>query len=302
MRRLFAAGTFLGLGAAALVAFARWGDGDRDHPYVIGIGAELMTQQAPQRSRQQAPGQQQPLVSRDMFNDPRGPHLDYDEIQATAGRFPFYWTRAIYSGFGRRGFGGGSWAVDFPKSDQQFLVVIKRLMGLNAYDWENPVYLGDPILRKFPLIYMLEVGGMNLSEEEVENLRGYMDAGGFVIVDDFWGEDEWDVFEWNMRRVYPDKQFVDIALDHPLYSSYYSIDHVEMTPAIGNTLYRSECGPCTTHVRGMYDDEGRLMMVINFNTDLGDAWEWAEDPSYPLETSTYAYEMGANLITYAMSH
>jgi hypothetical protein len=298
MRRLLAAGTFLGLGAVALVAFVRAGVDDRDHPYVVGIGAELMTQQAPQ----QAPGQQQPLVSRDMFRDPRGPRLDMDELHATAGRFPFYWTRAIYSGFGRRGFGGGSWAVDFPKSDQQFLIVIKRLMRLNAYDWENPVYLGDPMLRRFPLIYMLEVGGMNLSEEEVEGLRGYMDAGGFVIVDDFWGEDEWDIFLWNMRRIYPDKQFVDITLDHPLYSAYYTIDHVEMTPAIGNTLYRSECGPCTTHVRGMYDDEGRLMMVVNFNTDLGDAWEWAEDPSYPLETSTYAYEMGANLITYAMSH
>lgn len=302
MRSLLTAGTVFGLGAFALLALVRPGGDERDHPYVIGIGAELMTQQAPQQSPRQQQ-QQQPLVDRGMFDDPRGPHLDYPDVQRSAGRWPFYWTRAIYSGWGgRRGFGGGSWAVDFPKSDQQFLIVIKRLMRLNAYDWENPVYLGDPVLRRFPLIYMLEVGGMNLSEEEVEGLRGYMDAGGFVIVDDFWGEDEWDVFEWNMRRVYPDKQFIDISLDHPLYSAYYTIDHVEMTPAIGNTLYRSECGPCTTHVRGMYDDEGRLMMVVNFNTDLGDAWEWAEQPSYPLETSTYAYEIGANLIVYAMSH
>jgi len=309
MRRFLTVCTILGLGAVALVAVVRSGGNEGDHPYVIGITHRLMTQQAPQRSRQQVPGpqqvpgQQQPLVDRTMFDDPRGPYLNWTrgEVTASAGRWPFYWTRAIYSGWGRRGFGGGSWAVDFPKSDQQFLIVIKRLMRLNAYDWENPVYLGDPVLRKFPLIYMLEVGGMNLSDEEVDGLRGYMDAGGFVIVDDFWGNDEWDVFEWNMRRVYPDKQFIDITLDHALYRSYYTIDHVEMTPAIGNTLYRSECGPCTTQVRGMYDDEGRLMMVVNFNTDLGDAWEWAEDPSYPLETSTYAYEMGANIIVYAMS-
>ena len=295
MRRfLLRACTLMAIAAVAVVAFVRLGAEEREGPYIIGIGAELMAQQAPQQA---------PVIDRAMFDDPRGPFMEYEEVQATAGKFPFYWTRAIYSGGGRRGrFGGGSWAVDFPKSDQQFLIVVKRLMRLNAYDWENPVYLGDPILRKFPLVYMLEVGGMYLSEDEVEGLRGYMDAGGFVIVDDFWGDDEWDVFEFNMRRVYPERQFVDITLDHPLYSAYYNIDHVEMTPAIGNTQRRSECGPCFTQVKGMYDDEGRLMMVVNFNTDLGDAWEWAEDPSYPLETSTYAFEIGTNIIVYSMSH
>ncbi len=299
MRRfLLRACTLMAVATVAIVALARRGTEERRGPYVIGIGAELMAQQAPQ----QGPA----VVDRAMFDDPRGPYLSREEVFATAGKFPFYWTRAIYSGggFGRRGFGGGSWAVDFPKSDQQFLVVVKRLMHLNAYDWENPVYLGDPILRRFPLIYMLEVGGMLLSDEEVEGLRGYMDAGGFVIVDDFWGADEWDVFEYNMRRVFPEpeRQFVDIALDHPLYSAYYMIDHVEMTPAINNTQQRTECYGCFTQVKGMYDDEGRLMMVVNFNTDLGDAWEWAEDPSYPLETSTYAFEIGTNLIVYSMSH
>ena len=286
--------TLMAVAAVAIVAFARRGAEERQGPYILGIGAELMAQQA----RQQAPGQ----VDRTMFDDPRGPYLSQREVFETAGKFPVYWTRAIYSGGGWRG--RGTWAVDFPKSDQQFLVVVKRLMHLNAYDWENPVYLGDPILRRFPLIYMLEVGGMYLSDEEVEGLRGYMDAGGFVIVDDFWGDDEWAQFEFNMRRVFPEpeRQFVDITLDHPLYSAYYKIDHVEMTPAINNTERRTECYGCVTQVKGMYDDEGRLMMVVNFNTDLGDAWEWAEDPSYPLETSTYAFEMGTNLIVYSMSH
>jgi hypothetical protein len=260
-------------------------------PHIVGIGAELMTQQAPP-----------PNIDRSVFGDPRGPRLR--DPRLTAGRYPFYWTRAVYSGWGRRGFfgGGGSWAVDFPKSDQQFLIVLKRLVRLNAYDWENPVSLADPALRKFPLIYMLEVGGMDMTEEEVAGLRGYMDAGGFVIVDDFWGGREWDVFEYNMRRVYPDRPIVDVGLDHPIYSAYYTIDHVEMTPAIGNTVRKTECWGCVTQIKGMYDDDGRLMMMINFNTDLGDAWEWAESPAYPLELSTYAYEMGANMIVYAMSH
>jgi hypothetical protein len=279
--------------AIAYTALGSWGE-ERDGPYVLGIGAEVFAQQAPQ---------QVPQIDRGIFDDPRGPWLDWrrGEVTASAGRHPFYWTRAVYSE-GRGWRGGNSWATDFPKSDQQFLIVIKRLMRLNAYDWENPVHLADPDLRKFPMIYMLEVGDMYLTEPEVEGLRGYLDAGGFLIVDDFWGQREWDAFEFNFRRIYPDKPIVDITLDHPLYSAYYTIDHVEMTPAIGNTVQRTECYGCYTQVKGVYDDHGRLMVVINFNTDLGDAWEWAEDPRYPLETSTYAYEMGANLIAYAMSH
>jgi hypothetical protein len=293
MRRFLRAGSALAVLALPLATSACGGDSREGAPYIVGIGAELMAQQAPP-----------PTIDRSMFADPRGPHLDYDEVARTAGRWPFYWTRAVYSGYGRRGFfgGGGSWAVDFPKSDQQFMIVLKRLVRLNGYDWENPVSLANPDLRKFPLIYMLEVGGMDMTEAEVRGLRGFMDAGGFVIVDDFWGPREWDIFEYNMRRVYPDRPIVDVGLDHPVYSSYYTIDHVEMTPAIGNTRQRTECWGCVTQVKGMYDDEGRLMMIINFNTDLGDAWEWAESPDYPLELSTYAYEMGANMIVYAMSH
>jgi hypothetical protein len=293
MRRLLKAGLALAAVAAALAAFVLGERAPESRPHIIGIGAELMAQQAPP-----------PNIDRSMFDDPRGPHLDYDEIARTAGRWPFYWTRAVYSGYGRRGYfgGGGSWAVDFPKSDQQFMIVLKRLVRLNGYDWENPVSLANPDLRKFPLIYMLEVGGMDMSDAEVEGLRGFMDAGGFVIVDDFWGQREWDVFEYNMRRVYPDRPIVDVGLDHPVYTAYYTIDRVEQVPAIGNTYQRMECYGCFPQVKGMYDEEGRLAMMINFNTDLGDAWEWAESPEYPLELSTYAYEMGANMIVYAMSH
>jgi hypothetical protein len=293
MRRLPTAGLALALLAAPLVTSACGDEAPERGARVVGIGAELMAQQAPP-----------PTIDRAMFGDPRGPHLSYEEVARTAGRWPFYWTRAVYSGWGRRGFfgGGGSWAVDFPKSDQQFMVVLKRLVRINAYDWENPVSLANPDLRKFPLIYMLEVGGMDMTEAEVEGLRGYMDAGGFVIVDDFWGQREWDVFEYNMRRVYPDRPIVDVGLDHPIYTAYYTIDRVEQVPAIGNTIQRTECWGCYPEVKGMYDDDGELMMLINFNTDLGDAWEWAESPQYPLELSTYAFEIGINMVVYAMSH
>ena len=275
--------------AASLLLGACGGEAGEEGPYVTGLGAELMAQEAP------------PAFGRPSYQDPRGPRIDPIE---TAGRFPFYWTRAVYSGYGRGYYRrrGGSWATDYPKGDQQFLIVLKRLVRLDAYDWENAVSLADPALRKFPVLYAVEVGGMDMTEAEVEGLRGYLDAGGFLIVDDFWGQREWDQFEYNIRRVYPDRQIVDIGLDHPIYSAHYDIDEVLQVPAINRAYNPAECRGCYPQVKGMYDDEGRLSVIINFNTDLGDAWEWMESPRYPLNKATFAYEMGANMIIYAMSH
>jgi hypothetical protein len=276
--------------AAAALLLGGCGGGEevagRTFP-VFAPGAEFMAQEAP------------PAVGRPS-RVTLGPRRDPTE---TAGRYPFYWTRAVYSGWGRRGYRrGGSWATDYPKGDRQFLVVLKRLVRLNAYDWENAVSLADPDLRRFPVLYAVEVGGMAMTPDEVEGLRGYLDAGGFLIVDDFWGPREWAQFEANIRAVYPDRPIVDIGLDHPIYSAYYDIEQVLQVPAIGRVYNPAECYGCYPQVKGMFDDKGRLSVIINFNTDLGDAWEWAESPAYPLEYSTYAYEMGANMIVYAMSH
>lgn len=288
MRRPFRAG-LAPVFAAALTLLACGVEPAEERARTIGIGAEFMAQEAP------------PAVGRPQVGQ-RGPRLEADD---RPGRFPFYWTRAVYSGYSR-GWGGGrrggSWATDYPKGDRQFLVVLKRLVRLNAYDWENAIHLADPNLRRYPVLYAVEVGRMDMTEEEVDGLRGYLDAGGFLIVDDFWGQREWDQFEYNLRRVYPDRQIVDIGLDHQIYRAYYEIDQVLQVPAIGRQYQPAECWGCNPQVKGMYDDEGRLSIIINFNTDLGDAWEWAEDPRYPLDKSTYAYEMGANMIVYAMSH
>jgi hypothetical protein len=224
------------------------------------------------------------------------------------GRHAFYWTRAIYTGnrggwWGRRG--AGAWATDFPKGDRQFLVVLRRLVRLDAHESENAVSLADPDLRRYPIIYAVEVGHMNLTPEEILGLRGYLEAGGFLIVDDFWGSYEWARFAYNIEQVLPGRPIVELPLDHPIFSAYYDIDEIKQVPARGRGIRGRptwEADGYTPHVRGIFDDDGRLMVVINWNTDLGDAWEWAEDPMYPLEYSTYAYEMGANMIVYGMSH
>ena len=227
------------------------------------------------------------------------------QVEEPVGSHAFYWTRAVYSG-GRGGWwGGGAWATDFPKGDRQFLVVLRRLVRLDAFPLENAVSLADPELRRFPLVYAVEVGYMDLTQEEVHGLRDYLNAGGMMVVDDFWGSREWAQFEYNMRRVLPGRPIVELPPEHPMFTTFYDITEIKQVPNVrqaargGPTWERDGYEP---HVRAILDDRGEIMVLINWNTDLGDAWEWAEDPRYPLEYSTYAYEIGANLVVYGMSH
>jgi len=266
----------------------------------------LMAQQVPRRFRRGADFEPTPPAAetREGLVEPEGTHA-------------FYWTRAEYTdngrGWGRYGGRGrrGSWTTDYPKADYQFLVGLKRLLQIDAYDGINPVSLADPDLRRYPMIYAVEVGHMDLTREEIHGLRDYLNAGGFLICDDFWGTREWDQFERNIRAVLPGRPIVEIPLDHPLFSTYYQIDSIIQVPNEGNAraitlgypgAHTYERDGYVPHVRGIFDDHGRLMVVINWNTDLGDAWEWAEDPLYPLVYSTYAWKLAVNMIVYGMSH
>jgi hypothetical protein len=209
----------------------------------------------------------------------------------------------VYSGLRRRYF--ESWSVDYPKADRQFLIGLRRLTNIEAYEMENPVRLDDPELRRYPFLYILEVGYMSLTEAEVIGLREFLLAGGFLLIDDFWGTWEWMNFESEMQRVLPGYRIVDIPLDHPLLSVFYDIDELVQVPNVGQGVWGGPTWERDGYVpalRGIFDEKGRLMVAINWNTDLGDAWEWAENPFYPLKYSNFAYQMGINSIVYAMSH
>ena len=219
----------------------------------------------------------------------------------------FYFSRVAYTGYGR-GFrrGRGRWATDYPKADRIFLSFIDRLLSnLDAYEREHPIRLDDPSVRRFPFLYALEVGSMALTEPEIVGLRDYLLAGGFLVIDDFWGSRQWANWEYEIQSVLPGYEIVDLSLDHPIFTAFYEIEEILQVPNVRNGV---RGGP--THqsdgyvpmVKGIHDENGRLMVVINWNTDLGDAWEWADNPYYPLKYSTYAYEMGVNFIVYAMSH
>jgi hypothetical protein len=219
----------------------------------------------------------------------------------SVGSHEFYFTRSVYSGYRR----GGSWRVDFPRADRIFLTGLRRMTLIDAYEGENPVSLADPNLTRFPFLYVLEVGGMGLTPAEAEGLRNYLLAGGFLFVDDFWGTYEWMNFEREITRVLPGYPMREIPLDHPVFSTVYDIDSIIQVPNVGNgrrggpTYERDGYVP---HVRGIFDENDRLMVAIHWNTDLGDAWEWADDPYYPLRYSNYAWQVAINFIVYAMTH
>jgi len=225
--------------------------------------------------------------------------------QAPEENHAFYFTRGIYSSYGgSRRWGGGSWSTDWPKSDQQFNVVLRRLTNIDSYLDPHAVALDDPALLRYPYLYILEVGRIALTPGEVSNLRDYLLKGGFLVVDDFWGDYQWAPFEEAMRQVLPEYQIEPLPLDNEYFKGFYNVDEVLQVPNVNNARrgFTSECPGCYPQVFGIFDARHRLMVVINWNTDLGDAWEWAEQPDYPVKYSTYAFKIGVNSIIYAMSH
>lgn len=230
--------------------------------------------------------------------------------------YSFYFTRAVYSGR-RSGWGGGrgSWSTDFPEAEFYFTQLLGRLIDIDVYTergGRNPIALNDPELRRYPFLYVVEPGGMRLTEAEIRGLRSYLEAGGFMMMDDFWGVRETANVESQLAQVLPGRPIVEIPLDHPIFNSVYDIEEIRQVPNVrnGRDVAAGWVGARTDegdnsevpYVRGIFDDQGRLMVIINQNTDLGDAWEWAEDPWYPLDFSTYATEVGINTVVYAMSH
>jgi hypothetical protein len=146
---------------------------------------------------------------------------------------------------------------------------------------------------------------MDLTDAEVAGLRSYLLAGGMLFVDDFWGTAEWANFEMQMTRVLPEYRWTELPPDHPVRRTFYTVDSIVQVPnrwqgrSGGPTWERDGYVP---YLRGIYDEHGRLLVLISYNSDLGDAWEWADDPYYPLPYSNFAFQLGVNAVIYGMSY
>ena len=214
----------------------------------------------------------------------------------------FTFTRLMYPSLGWR---GASWAVDYPKADKQFIFVLQKYSELYFVHDENvTLRLDDPELFHYPFLYAVEVGYMDLSDEDARRLREYLMRGGFLVVDDFHGTYEWQNFYTQIKKVLPEYEPHDLPLSHPIFHCFYDIQELIQVPGIqylrsGRTW---EKDGYDARYMGIEDDAGRLMVMINHNVDLGDAWEWAEVEEYPREYARMAFELGSNYIIYAMTH
>jgi len=213
-----------------------------------------------------------------------------------------------YGGGYGRGRGGRSWATDYPDSDWNFSFRLQQLTSMEVHPEGVVLELTDPELFNYPFIYMLEPGRLVFSEDEVECLRRYLLNGGFLMVDDFWGEDEWDNFHYEIKRVFPGREPVELPLSHAIFHAVFDLKEKPQIPSIGIALEygvtyeRNDAR--TPHYKALYDDKGRMMAIICHNTDLGDGWEReGENEWYFHEFSEKkAYPLGINIVFYAMTH
>jgi hypothetical protein len=216
-----------------------------------------------------------------------------------------------YGGRYGRGFSGGDWATDYPDSDLNFSFRLHQLTSMEVNPDGLVLELTDPRLFDYPFIYIVEPGRLVFSEEEVKVLRNYLLNGGFLMVDDFWGENEWYNFYYEIKRVFADREPKELSLDHPIFSAVFKLNEKPQIPSIGVAIQGRDYGITweredarIPYYKAIYDDKGRMMVIICHNTDLGDGWEReGEDEWYFREFSEKkAYPLGINIVFYAMTH
>ena len=222
----------------------------------------------------------------------------------------FTFVRVRYgNGYRRR----GGWDTDFPDSDLNFSLRLQQLTSLKVNP--NPIHLAltDPELFNYPFIYLVEPGHLRFDDAEVRALRKFLLNGGFLLVDDFWGTYEFQNFYHQIKRVFPEREPQEVPLDHPIFQCVYKLDKKPQIPSIdiavwgrtrGITWEPRRSDTSVPNYLEITDDEGRMMVFVCHNTDLGDGWEReGQNEWYFREFSVKkAYPMGINIVTYAMTH
>ena len=215
----------------------------------------------------------------------------------------------------RRMDSGLGWSTDYPAADNNFMTRLEELTPTYIERWKNgdpgiaAVRATDPDIFRCPFLFMTDPGSVNFTQAEVEGLRRYLLKGGFLWADDLWGNQAWSYFEREISRILPEYAIEEVTPEHPLFSALYVVEEVPQIPSYqswsrtgGQT---SEFGAETAvpHIRGIFDDAGRLLVLISFNTDIADGWEREGDvPFFFYTFSPPAYGLGINILIWAMSH
>lgn len=257
----------------------------------------------------------------------RGWYSDYGDNLRTARELPSHstgtpnWTNApgfekdvftfVRIRYAQGGFRGGGWTTDLPDSDLNLSFRLQQITSMKVDPDGRILRLTDPELKDFPFIYIVEPGGLELENDEIVALREYLLNGGFLWLDDFWGEREWENCESVLREVFPTRPFSELTLDHPIYRGIFDIKAKYQIPAIGFvnaaryqgvSWERSDARE--VHHKGIFDDQGRLMVLATHNTDNGDGWEREGEDDYYFRnfSEKAAYPLAINVLYYVMTH
>jgi hypothetical protein len=232
---------------------------------------------------------------RSASQDYEAANVDYD------GRFTFVRVRYTQA----PGFGGGGgyfrgedlkWDHDYPRAERNLMTILAELTGIDPYQGgSNILAVDDPEFFKYPVAYLVEPGFWTITPEEAEILRSYLLKGGFMIFDDFAGR-HWFNFEDRIADVLPDSRLIELDASHPVFHSFFEIeqlDHTHPYYGVQSIFY------------GVFEENDptkRLMMIVNYNNDIGESWEWSDTGFLPIELSNEAYKLGVNYIVYGMTH
>lgn len=248
------------------------------------------------------------------------PGIEYNDFPLppdAAEKTEFTFARLMYapSPFARGGFRGNRggnwtqgfsmWTQDYPRADRHFLRALRRLTRIHTRSVEQPINLddGDDVFN-WPWLYAVQVGHWQLSDEQAHKLREYLDRGGFFMCDDFWGPQDYDVMQTGMQKVFPDRQIEDLDDSEPLFHSVYNLNDRYQVPGAryrwSGVTYK--CENCPAHWLGIHDEKRRVVVAMTQNSDLGDSWEFADDPTYDERYSALGIRIALNYIVYSMTH
>jgi hypothetical protein len=203
--------------------------------------------------------------------------------------------------------GGTSWTQDYPRADRHFAQALRRLTRISVRSVEQPVDPDDTDdFFNWPWMNAGEMGDWKLTDAQATTVREYLLRGGFLMLDDFWGPEEYARFDETMKAIFPDRPVVEIDSKDPIFHSVYNLDDRFQILGDWCVHFSLQCQQravgTAAHWMGVYDDKNRLMVMISFNSDIGDAWEWADGPQYPEKMAGEAIRIGVNYVVYAMTH
>ena len=198
------------------------------------------------------------------------------------------------------------WTMDYPQGDRHLAIGIRRLTSVDIRSVEQVTELdGTDDIYNWPFLYAVEVGHWDFTTEQADQLHDYLLRGGFLMVDDFHGEAEWNQFTYNMSLVFPDRPIVELEQEDTVFHTVSDVDRLIQIPSaqyLNTKLTYERIDGFPAHWRAVRDDKQRVMVAINHNMDLGDAIEWSDDPRYPEEFASAAYRVVTNYVVYNLTH